>query len=57
MGGIFMKRIMLIKMGIQPDRIKTIGYGYSKPLSDNSTRQGRQHNRRVEAETDYIIKK
>ncbi|MBD3271199.1 MAG: OmpA family protein [Elusimicrobia bacterium] len=38
----------LVKQGIDPDRIKLIGYGESKPVADNGTRAGRALNRRVE---------
>ena len=38
----------LITMGISEDRITTRGLGESSPVADNSTREGRQANRRVE---------
>ncbi len=38
----------LVKKGIDPDRIQTIGYGERKPISSNRTRFGRQLNRRTE---------
>ena len=44
----------LEKNGIQKERIKTIGYGDSKPRSSNSTKDGRADNRRVEAK--FILK-
>lgn len=34
--------------GIAPKRMETIGYGESRPAADNSTREGRALNRRVE---------
>lgn len=34
--------------GISPDRIETAGYGEAFPVADNSTREGRALNRRVE---------
>ncbi len=40
----------LIKRGIAPERIETIGYGESKPIDTNDTEEGRQNNRRVEIE-------
>ncbi len=38
----------LIKKGIKKEKIKTIGYGESKPLFSNKTEEGRAKNRRVE---------
>lgn len=32
---------------IAADRLKTVGYGESRPVADNATREGRQRNRRV----------
>lgn len=40
----------LMKGGIDQARIKTKGYGKSKPKADNATEEGRQINRRVEIE-------
>lgn len=39
----------LINLGIDAQRIKTIGYGESKPVATNETAEGRALNRRVEA--------
>jgi len=38
----------LIAMGISEDRLKSNGYGESKPLDTNSTPEGKANNRRVE---------
>ncbi len=38
----------LVGLGIQPQRISTIGYGFTKPIADNKTEAGRLQNRRVE---------
>ncbi|MEM1137871.1 MAG: OmpA family protein [Bacteroidota bacterium] len=40
----------LIKNGIEEKRIKTTGYGETKPVAENDTMLGRQKNRRVEVE-------
>ncbi|NNG26050.1 MAG: OmpA family protein [Ignavibacteriaceae bacterium] len=39
---------MLIKLGIDASRLNSKGYGESKPLSENSTPEGKANNRRVE---------
>ena len=39
---------LLISMGISQNRLKTAGWGESKPTSDNSTPEGKANNRRVE---------
>lgn len=38
--------------GANPDKITTIGYGETQPIADNSTREGRAKNRRVEIKID-----
>ncbi|MEK7991449.1 MAG: OmpA family protein [Thiotrichaceae bacterium] len=38
----------LSTQGIPAAKIQSVGYGESKPISDNSTKQGRAQNRRVE---------
>ena len=38
----------LISLGLDASRIKSFGFGSSKPVSDNETEAGRQLNRRVE---------
>lgn len=40
----------LIASGIEARRLKYKGYGESQPISDNSTEEGRQMNRRTEFE-------
>lgn len=44
----------LIKGGIEPHRLKSIGYGDSRPIADNKTEEGRLRNRRTEF---IVIKK
>lgn len=39
----------LISEGIDPKRLKAQGYGESQPKADNSTPEGRELNRRIEA--------
>jgi outer membrane protein OmpA-like peptidoglycan-associated protein len=38
----------LISMGISANRLKSAGWGESKPLADNGTAEGKANNRRVE---------
>jgi outer membrane protein OmpA-like peptidoglycan-associated protein len=42
-----------VKRGIEPERIRAIGFGESKPVADNSTSEGWAKNRR----TEFIIVK
>lgn len=47
------REVMVKKFGIDSSRIKAMGYGFSRPIASNATREGRQHNRRVEAAVEY----
>lgn len=38
----------LIEQGVAATRLKAIGYGLTKPIADNDTKEGRQKNRRVD---------
>ncbi len=38
----------LAEQGVSATRLKAVGYGFSKPIADNSTKEGRQKNRRVD---------
>lgn len=38
--------------GANADKITTVGYGETQPIADNSTREGRAKNRRVEIKID-----
>jgi OOP family OmpA-OmpF porin len=53
------KGVMVNNFKIKSNRIKAEGFGYSKPIGDNKTVEGRQINRRVEAvvEYEYEVKK
>jgi outer membrane protein OmpA-like peptidoglycan-associated protein len=42
------KLYMVKEFGIKRTRIAAFGYGFSKPVADNNTEEGRQKNRRVE---------
>ena len=41
-------RAYLVKKGVEPTRLVARGFGATKPIASNSTREGRQVNRRVE---------
>ena len=43
----------LVKEGVAPPSIRFHGMGYSRPLADNSTDEGRAKNRRVEFRVTY----
>ena len=36
-------------LGVSASKITTVGYGETKPIADNKTKEGRAENRRVEA--------
>jgi outer membrane protein OmpA-like peptidoglycan-associated protein len=38
----------LVSQGVSPERMTIEGYGFSRPVADNSTEKGRQRNRRVD---------
>ena len=38
----------LVKNGIEESRIKCVGYGKKQPIANNSTKEGRKKNRRIE---------
>jgi len=42
------KEYLISSSEIGPDRIKAIGYGESKPIATNETKQGRMKNRRID---------
>jgi OOP family OmpA-OmpF porin len=49
------KNYLIKTFGIEESRLTSKGYGISKPIADNKTKQGRQQNRRVEAVVDSSI--
>jgi hypothetical protein len=45
-------RDYLVEKGISPSRIRTRGYGETRPVASNATEEGRAQNRRVEIITE-----
>ena len=43
----------LIKKGIEGKRLKTVGYGLTRPIAGNDTEEGKQKNRRVEFKVQW----
>ncbi len=44
----------LVANGADPKKITTVGYGEDNPIADNSTREGRAKNRRVEIKVEGV---
>ncbi|NOZ89921.1 MAG: OmpA family protein, partial [Epsilonproteobacteria bacterium] len=38
----------LINHGVNASRLEAIGYGETQPIADNSTKEGKEKNRRIE---------
>jgi len=47
----------IVENRIHPSRLKTVGYGETRSIADNSTTEGRQKIRRVVAVISTIIEK
>ncbi|ARE40311.1 OmpA domain protein [Rhodovulum sp. P5] len=43
------RRYLIDRLGVAPERLSAEGVGFLAPLSGNLTEEGRQQNRRVEA--------
>ncbi len=43
------KKVLIERENIDPKRLKSIGYGLTKPIASNDTEEGRVKNRRVQA--------
>lgn len=46
------KTALVESYGVESHRVDSVGYGETRPIADNRTREGRQLNRRVEAEVE-----
>jgi OOP family OmpA-OmpF porin len=42
------------KFGIDPARLSAKGYGMTRPIASNKTVEGKQKNRRIEANFDIM---
>jgi OmpA-OmpF porin, OOP family len=51
------RQYLVDKLGISPARLKSVGYGFNKPIADNGTAEGRAKNRRIDAVIDCAVKK
>lgn len=49
-------RFLVERQGINPQRLTAKGYGLTRPIADNSTVQGRNENRRVEAVVRTVVR-
>ncbi len=49
------KKYLTDKFGIDASRLSAKGYGLTKPIASNATKEGRQKNRRVEAVAEYMM--
>jgi outer membrane protein OmpA-like peptidoglycan-associated protein len=47
-------KVYLIRKGVEPSKIKTMGYGAQNFLASNKTKEGRRFNRRVEIELNNL---
>ena len=50
------REVLVNQYGVESQRVDSAGYGESRPVADNSTEQGRQINRRVEAEVEAQVR-
>jgi len=51
------KKYLADNFGVNPNRMTAIGYGKTRPIADNSTAEGRQLNRRVDAVMENYIRR
>lgn len=49
------RNYLIEKYGIAAERLSSKGYGYTKPVATNKTKEGRQKNRRIDATFDCVI--
>lgn len=49
------RKVLVEQYGVDSSRVSSVGYGESRPIADNSTREGRALNRRVEAAVEAQV--
>ncbi len=49
------KDVLVNRYNIDASRLSVVGYGESRPVASNDTRQGRQQNRRIEADVSVQV--
>ncbi|MNR55577.1 Outer membrane porin F precursor [compost metagenome] len=47
-----MREVLVNEYGVAAERVDAVGYGESRPVADNATKEGRAINRRVEAKVE-----
>jgi OmpA-OmpF porin, OOP family len=51
------RQYLINNFGVKASRLSAVGYGLAKPIASNSTEEGRQKNRRVQAVIKTVTKK
>lgn len=46
------RKVLIEQFGIDPSRLKAVGYGESRPIASNITKEGRAKNRRVDTKIE-----
>lgn len=49
------RQVLVDEYGVEADRVSSVGYGEERPIADNSTKEGRALNRRVEAAVEAQV--
>lgn len=51
------RKMLIEKFGVEASRLTAVGYGPDKPIADNTTKEGRDKNRRVEGVGTQMVEK